>query len=218
MNQGTKIAGFLGVLVGILQGCGGAPVKKVDIEEPQYKIVDATGGGREYWLDHPQDYAEKSDLDVKTYLYVVHDAQSADKRTACEVAQSQTLEDFAKQVSTFVDSSIARASTDSSTQDTSTIAALSSSSNTTSRISNQITKAVVGGVEKVKQYWEQRDYSQVKGPKSIYTCWVLSRIKHAQVAEMIERAKLVRFTENPALKAQVETKLQGLDQQFIQKK
>ena len=201
-------------LVSVLSACGGAPVREVKVEEPQFKVTDAAPGGREAWLDNPNFYAKKEGLDTDNFYYYVGDAQSADKRMACEKANADALDDVAKQVSTFVDSTLARAGADSTGSDTNGTSAVSSSQTETSRLSSQLSKALVSGVEKNKQYWEQRDFSQTGGAKSIFTCWVLEKVGKKQVQDLITRAQTIRFKEDPELKAKVEAKSTDIQKEF----
>lgn len=203
----------IAVAVGLV-ACGGAPVQKVEIEKPQFTVTDAAPGGREAWLENPSLYADKEGLDTKEYMYYTGDAQSADKRMACEKAQADIVDDVSKEVSVFVDSSIARASTDSTTSDTVGSSASSVSSTETAKLSSQLSKTMVAGIQKYKQYWEQRNYSQVGGAKSIYYCWVLGKVEKKTIASMIERAKMFRYKEDPKLKEKVDNKLGDLQKEF----
>jgi hypothetical protein len=198
----------------VLSACAGAPVEKVEVEAPQFKVTSAAPGGREAWLDNPNFYAKKEGLDVEKFYYYVGEAQSADKRMACEKANADAIDDIAKQVSSFVDTTIARASTDATGSDTSGVTAVSSSQTETSKLSSQLSKALVSGVEKNKQYWEQRDFSQVGGAKSIYTCWVLTKVSKKQVDDLIVRAQTLRFKSNPELKAKVEAKMVDIQKEY----
>jgi hypothetical protein len=72
----------------------------------------------------------------------------------------------------------------------------------------------VSGVEKNKQYWEQRDFSQVGGAKSIFTCWVLAKVSKKQVDDLIVRAQTIRFKSNPDLKAKVEAKMVDIQKEY----
>ena len=201
-------------LASVLSACSGAPVREVKVEEPQFKVTDAAPGGREAWLDNPNYWADKSGEDTKNFYYYVGDAQSADKRMACEKAQGDANDDIAHQVSTFVDSTLAKASTDSTGSDTSGTSASSASQTETSQLSAQLSKTLVTGIEKKKQYWEQRDYSQVGGAKSIYYCWVLAKIGKQQVQQLIARAQTIRFSEDPNLKAKVDAKSVDMQKEF----
>jgi hypothetical protein len=126
----------------IFSACGGAPVKEVKVEEPQFKVTDAAPGGREAWLDNPNWWADKDGQNVKDFYYFTGDAQSADKRMSCEKAHADAVDDIAKQVSTFVDSTIARASTDSTGNDSNGMTSSSASQTETSKLSSQLTKAL----------------------------------------------------------------------------
>ncbi len=207
----TGFALGLGVM---FAACSGAPVEKVEVEKPQFKVIDAAPGGREAWLDNPNLYAKKEGLDTDKYMYFTGDAKSADKRGACEDASANITDDVARQVSVFVNSSIARASTGSTSEDTTGISAASASSTETSRLSSQLSKVQFAGIEKYKQYWEQRDYSQVGGGKSLYYCWVLGKVDKQTISQAIERAKSFRFQDDPALKEKVESKLVNLQKDF----
>ena len=200
--------------ISVLSACGGAPVREVTVEAPQFKVTDAAPGGREAWLDNPNFYAKKEGLDTDKFYYYVGDAQSADKRMACEKANADAVDDIAKQVSSFVDTTIARASADSTGSDTSGVSAVSSSQTETSKLSSQLSKTLVSGVEKNKQYWEQRDFSQVGGAKSIYICWVLAKVSKKQVDDLITRAQTIRFKNDPELKSKVEGKIVDIQKDF----
>lgn len=198
----------------ILSACGGAPVKEVKIEEPQFKVTDAAPGGREAWLDNPNWWADKEGENVKEYYYFTGDAQSADKRMSCEKAHADAVDDIAKQVSTFVDTTIARASTDSTGTDSGGMTASSASQTETAKLSSQLTKALVTGVEKKKQYWEQRNYSEHGGAKSIYYCWVLTKVSKKKVEDLVTKAENIRFKEDPKLKEKVENKMTDIQKEF----
>ncbi len=191
------------VLTTVLSACGGAPVQKVEIEEPKFKVLDAAPGGREAWLDNPSLYAEKEGLDIKNNFYFTGEAKSADKRMACENAYADATDDLAKQVSAFVNTSIARASSDSTAQDSSGVSSVSASQTETARLSSQLSKVLVTGLNKKKQYWEQRDYSEVQGAKSIYHCWVLTEVSQKKVEQLILKAEQIRFKNDPNLKQKV---------------
>ena len=201
-------------LIAVLSACGGAPVREVKVEDQKYKVTDAAPGGREAWLDNPNFYAKKEGLDVNNYYYYVGDAQSADKRMACEKANADAVDDVAKQVSTFVDTTFARAGADSTGSDTNGVSAVSSSQTETSNLSSQLSKTLVSGVEKYKQYWEQRDFSPVGGAKSIYYCWVLEKVEKKQVQDLITRAQTIRYSKDPDLKAKVDAKVGDIQGQF----
>lgn len=197
-----------------LAACSGAPVKEVKVEAPQYKVTDAAPGGQEAWLDNPNFWAEKEGENVKEYYFFTGDAQSADKRMACEKAHADAMDDIAKQITSFVDTTIARASTDSTGTDSNGMTASSASQTETSKISSQLTKGLVTGVEKKKQYWEQRDYSEKGGAKSIFYCWVLTKVSKKKIDTLIERAETIRFKEDPKLKEKVEAKMGDLQKDF----
>lgn len=198
----------------LFTACGGAPVKEVKVEEPQFKVTDAAPGGREAWLDNPNWWADKEGENVKDFYYFTGDAQSADKRMSCEKAHADAVDDIAKQVSTFVDSTIARASTDSTGNDSGGMTSSSASQTETSKLSSQLTKALVTGVEKKKQYWEQRNYSEVGGAKSIYYCWVLAKVSKKKVEDLVTKAENIRFKEDPKLKEKVENKMTDIQKEF----
>ena len=198
----------------LFAACSGAPVREVKVEAPTFKVSDAAPGGREAWLDNPNFWAKKEGIDIEHFYYYVGDAQSADKRMACEKANADALDDVAKQVSTFVDSTLARASTDSTGNDTNGASSISASQTESSRISSQLSKALVSGVEKFKQYWELRDYSQVGGAKSIYYCWVLEKVGKKQVDDLIARAQSLRFQQDPNLKSKVDGKVNNIEKEF----
>ncbi len=208
---GTLVFGVL-----LLNACGGAPVREVEIEKPTFKVSDAAPGGREAWLDNPNFWAKKEGLDTEKFYFYVGDAQSADKRMACEKANADAMDDIAKQVSTFVNSAIARATSESTGSDTSGSTPVSANQTETSKLSSQLSKTLVSGVEKNKQYWEQRDYSQAGGAKSIFYCWTLSKVSKKQVDDLIVRAQTIRFKEDPELKAKVEGKLVEIQKDFDQ--
>lgn len=201
-------------LISILSACGGAPVREVKIEEQKFKVTDAAPGGREAWLDNPNFYAKKEGLDTDNFYFYTGDAQSADKRMACEKANADAVDDVAKQVSTFVDTTFARAGADSTGSDSNGTSAVSSSQTESSKLSSQLSKALVSGVEKNKQYWEQRDYSPVGGAKSIYYCWVLEKVSKKQVQDLITRAQTIRFQQDPDLKAKVDGKVTDIQKEF----
>jgi hypothetical protein len=215
MKMKTSIQIVMSVSVmAILAGCSGAPVQEVKVEAPQYKVTDAAPGGREAWLDNPNFYAKKEGLDTEKYFYYVGDAQSADKRMACEKANADAMDDIAKQVSTFVDSTLARAQADSTGNDTNGVTSVSSSQTETSRLSSQLSKALVNGVEKNKQYWEQRDYTAAGGAKSIFYCWTFSKVSKKQVDDLVIRAQSIRYKQDPELKSKVEGKVANIQQEF----
>lgn len=210
ISLGLTLASFSA----ILSACGGAPVREVKIEAPTFKVTDAAPGGREAWLDNPNYWAKKDGQDTDHFYYYVGDAQSADKRMSCENANANAMDDVAKQVSTFVDSTLARASTDSTGNDSNGASSISASQTETSRLSSQLSKTMVNGVEKTKQYWEQRDYTQVSGAKSIYYCWVLEKVSKKQVEDLVARAQSIRFQQDPNLRAKIEAKSIDIEKEF----
>ena len=66
-------------MTGVLAACGGAPVKEVKVEAPQFKVTDAAPGGREAWLDNPNFWAKKEGQDTEKFYYYVGESQGADK-------------------------------------------------------------------------------------------------------------------------------------------
>jgi hypothetical protein len=198
----------------ILAACSGAPVQEVKVEEPKFKVTDAAPGGREAWLDNPNFWADKEGENTKEFYYFTGDSQSADKRMSCEKAHADAMDDIAKQVSSFVDTTIARASTDSTGNDSNGMTSSSASQTETSKLSSQLTKALVTGVEKKKQYWEQRDFSEFGGAKSIFHCWVLAKVAKKKVDDLIVRAETIRFKEDPKLKEKVESKMIDIQKEF----
>jgi hypothetical protein len=214
INQSSQLLVTVISASALLSACSGAPVKKVDIEAPQFKVTDAAPGGREAWLDNPNYWADKDGQDVDNFYYFTGDAQSADKRMACENANANAMDDISKEVSTFVDSSIARAATDSTGTDTNGMTASSASQTETSKLSSQLSKTLVTGVEKKKQYWEQRDYSEKGGAKSIFYCWVLTKVGKKKVADLVTKAESIRFKQDPELKGKVENKLVDIQKEF----
>jgi hypothetical protein len=210
LSLGLALASFSA----ILSACGSAPVREVKVEAPTFKVTDAAPGGREAWLDNPNYWAKKDGEDTDHFYYYVGDAQSADKRMSCENANANAMDDVAKQVSTFVDSTLARASTDSTGNDSNGTSSISASQTETSRLSSQLSKTMVNGVEKTKQYWEQRDYTQVSGAKSIYYCWVLEKVSKKQVEDLVARAQSIRFQQDPNLRAKIEAKSIDIEKEF----
>jgi len=211
MNLRTVL--ILGI-AGIVSGCSGKPpIEEVEVEKPQFKVLEAASGGRETWLDFPQQWAEKSDKDTEKFYYYAGESKSADKRMACEKARANVIDDVGKQVVSFVDQSIARASTDSSNESTAGTSSDSSVSEETQKISSQITKTAVNNVRVDKQYWERRDYSEVGGAKSIYNCWVLAAVDKKEIQNMIARANTLRM-KDPDLKAKVGDKLKDLSKEY----
>lgn len=210
------ILGLAGTMTmsAVLTACGGAPVREVKVEPETFKVTDAAPGGREAWLDNPNFWADKEGENTKDFYYYTGDAKSADKRMACEKAQADAMDDISRQVSNYVDTSIARAQTDSTASDSNGSADVSATQTETSKLSSQLSKSLVTGVEKKKQYWEQRDYSTTGGPKSIYQCWVLTKVSKKKVEDLVAKAETIRFKEDPSLKAKVEGKMADLQKGF----
>jgi len=208
---GTLAFGALPVL---LSACGGAPVREVKVEAPTYKVIDAAPGGEEAWLDNPTEWAKKEGKNTKKYYYYTGDAQSANKRMACQKAHADAMDDISRQVSSFVDTSLARAQSDSTSSDSNGTSDVSATQTETSSISSQLTKALVTGVKKQKQYWEQRDYSSTGGAKSIYHCWVLAKVSKQKVKSLISRAETLRLQKDPDLKSKVEGKLANIEKDY----
>ncbi len=206
-------------LASVLAGCSSSPVQQVNVEPPQFKVIDAAPGGRETWLDNPEQYAmHPSDstlgLDPRNFYYYSAEGRSASKRMACEKAQANALDDVAKRVATFVDTSLVRAATESNTSDTSQVTAESQVSEQTTRISSQLSKALLSNVAQKKRYWEQRDYSQVGGARSIYYCWILTEVSKNDILNMVHKAATLRSQGDPDLKAKVDAKLQTIDKDY----
>ncbi len=214
VTSASKNISLVTVMSAVFAACSGAPVKEVKIEAPQFKVTDAAPGGREAWLDNPNMWADKSDENTKEFYYYTGDAQSADKRMACEKAQADAIDDVARQVSSFVNTALARASTDSTGNDSNGMSAVSASQTETSKLSSQLSKTLVTGVEKKKQYWEQRDYSEKGGSKSIYYCWVLVKVSKKKVEDLVTRAETIRFKEDPALKDKVEGGITNIQKEY----
>lgn len=214
MKNVILAAASIPVLTLVLSACGGAPVRQVEVEKQTFKVTDAAPGGREAWLDNPNFWAEKEGQNTDDFYYYTGDAQSADKRMACEKAQADAMDDISRQVSNYVDTTIARAQTDSTGNDTNGTSAISASQAETSKLSSQLTKTLVTGVEKKKQYWEQRDFSSTGGAKSIYQCWVLTKVSKKKMEDLITKAEAIRFKQDPSLKAKVEAKMIDLQKGF----
>lgn len=212
-NHSIRIYAVLSFALTIAGCSSGPPVQEVKVEKPQFKVLEAAPGGREMWLDTPQQWAEAKDLDVKTYYFYVGEARSADKRMSCEKARADVADDVAKQVVAFVDSSIARASSDTTLASSSGVSAESSVSEETQKISSQLSKAAINGVRVEKQYWERRDYSEAGGAKSVYFCWVLAAVQKTDVKAMVARANTIRLQE-PGLKEKVGDKMKNISDQY----
>ncbi|MBI4404057.1 MAG: hypothetical protein HY537_07850 [Deltaproteobacteria bacterium] len=195
-----------------LSGCSSHPelkTQQVDVEKPQFKVREAAPGGREGWLDHPQLFAEEKGLDKELYYYA-GEGKSADKRLACEKAHANISDDIARQVALFVDTSVARATSESQSSDTAGITANSVVSEETQRISSQLAKTSISNISSKRQYWENRDYSEAGGARSLYFCWILGAVAKKDVNSMVVRANTLRLQQSPELKEKVEGKLQNL--------
>lgn len=207
-----KIFSLVGLI--ILVGCSSAPVQKVEIGAPQFKVLDATPGGREAWHDNPQIYAEFKGWDIKKFYYFSSEAKSANKRLSCEKAHANITDDIAKQISAYVDTAIARATVENMTSESWGTEATSDVSEETERLSSQLAKANLSGVILKKRYWEQRDYSQTGGAKSIYYCWQLAEVSKKEIQKMIRKANTLRVRNNPELKNKVANKLSDLEENY----
>jgi hypothetical protein len=196
-----------------ISGCSSSPVK-VEVQEPDFKVLEAAPGGRESWLDTPQIYAEQQGWDSKGLFYYTGEAKSADKRLACEKAQANAFDDVGKQVGTFVDTSIARSASESSSADSAGVADLSASNEETQRISSQLSKAQVNNLVLRKQYWERRDYSSNGGPRNIYYCWALTSIGKQEIRDLVSRASRMRIPADASLKKDVENKLEDIGREY----
>jgi hypothetical protein len=201
--------------VSIVSACASKTVK-VEVAEPTFKVLEAAPGGRESWHDTPQVYAEENNMNVKDNFYYTGEARSADKRMACEKAFANVTDDVAKQVATFVDSSIARASSESTQTDTAMGQANSAVSEETIKTSNQLAKSSISNVALKKQYWELRDYSETGGPKNIYQCWVLVEISRKDVEKLVAKATTYRAEQNPELKKMVGENLSQMQKNYEQ--
>ena len=207
-----KIFSLVGLV--ILVGCSRAPVQKVKVEAPSFKVLDATPGGREAWHDNPQIYAKDNGWDIKKFYYFSSEAKSANKRLACEKAHANITDDIAKQISAYVDTAIARATAENTTSESGGIEATSEVSEETERLSSQLAKAHLSGVILKKRYWEQRDYSEAGGAKSIFYCWALVQVSKKEVQKMIRKANTLRLRNNPELKNKVSNKLSDLEESY----
>jgi hypothetical protein len=204
------LALFLG-----LGACSSAKVEHVNVESPEFKVMEAAPGGREAWLDNPQFYAEETkSLNATENFYYTGEAKSADKRLACEKAQANARDDIARQVATFVDTSLSRAAQESQTSDSSQNTAQSSVSEEVQRISGQLAKIALNGVHQRKQYWERRNYSETGGAKNLTYCWVLLEVSKKEVQSMIARATTLKVQASPELKGKVDDKTKSLSDEY----
>ncbi len=201
-------------LIVLISSCA-SKTTKVDIEAPKYKVLDAASNGvREEWLDNPQAYAEDKGLDVKTKYFYVSDSESATKHMACSKARARLSDKVATQVATFVDNSLVTATSEASGSDSEAISAQSQVNEETEKISSQLSKALVSNVEFVRTYWEQRDYSEVGGARSLFHCWVLGSVSKANIASMVHRAGNLKAQESPELKKQLDEKMSQLGAEY----
>jgi hypothetical protein len=212
MNRSAFQILLVAGVAGAISACASKAVK-VEVAEPTFKVLEAAPGGRESWHDTPQIYAEENGMNVKDNFYYTGEARSADKRMACEKAQANVTDDVAKQVATFVDSTISRASSESTQTDTSMGQSNSAVGEETIKTSNQLAKASISNVALKKQYWELRDYSETGGPKNIHVCWVLVEIARKDIDKLVAKATTFRAEQNPELK-----KLVGQNMADMQKK
>ncbi|NUM89078.1 MAG: hypothetical protein HUU37_07740 [Bdellovibrionales bacterium] len=208
-----------GIFVMGLAACSSGPeVREVKVEKEQFKVMEAAPGGREMWLDDAHGFAEESGegrgYDVSRFFYYSGEGKSASKKLACDKAHSDVIDDVSRGVAVFVDSAVARASTESSSDSTSGTTATSEVNEEVEKISSQLSKASLNGVALKKKYWEKRDYSEAGGAKSIYHCWVMAEVDKKDVESMIQRAKTLRLRSDGDLKKKVADKLDNLDDQY----
>ena len=202
------------MLLGSMAGCSSSGTQKVKVEEPEFKVKEAAPGGRETWHDTPQAYADDKGWNIKEFYYYSAEGRSADKRMSCEKAQANLLDDISKQVATFVDTSIARATSESTQADTVQSTGQSQSSEETQRISSQLSRSMLGNIEIKKQYWELRDYSQGGGARSMYFCWVLGSAKKQDVNNMALKAATMKLQQSGEEKKEVEAKLGNIGAEY----
>ena len=200
-------------------GCAGGPkVEEVAVEKPQFRVLEAAPGGRELWLDNAHQFAiemgKDKGFDTEKNYYYSGEGHSANQRSSCEQAQANVTDDVARQVAVFVDSSIARASSEGSMDSSAGVSAQSEVSEDMQRITSQLSKTSLHGVAQRKKYWEKRDYSQAGGAKSIYYCWVLTQVSKEDVEKLIQKASTLRLREDKALQAKVQDKLQNMGGEY----
>ncbi len=200
-------------LMNFMVGCASSTVK-VHVEEPDFKVLEAAPGGREAWLDNPQTFAEDKGYDVKMNYFYVGEAKSADKRMACEKSHANVLDDIARQIAVFTDTSIARASSESAQADSNQTTGASQVSEETQRISTQLAKAQLSNIMEKKMYWERRDYSQNGGAKNLFYCWKLVYVSKQDVNNLVSRATTMKLNANAELKAKVDQKLGDIDKKY----
>lgn len=201
-------------LLMMITGCSGSAVK-VNVESPDFKVMEAAPGGRESWLDTPQQYADEKGMDNKMYYYV-GESRSADKRMACEKAHANSMDDVAKQVATFVDTTFTKAASESAQSDSQSPSGDSRVSEETQKISSQLSKVQLSSISVKKQYWERRNYSESGGAKNINLCWVLVAASKQDISNLISRATQLKVAENAELKAKVEESASKIDEKYEQ--
>ena len=218
LMNGLKWTGTLAMCLGMAACSSGPKVIDVEVQDAQFKVLEASPGGRETWLDNPHSFAletgDSKGYDTDKFYYYTGEGHSAAKRTACEKAQANVTDDIARQVAVFVDSSIARASSESSVTTSAGINEDGEVSEEMEAITSQLAKASLHGVAQRKKYWEKRDYSEFGGAKSIHYCWVLHFVKKKSVEQLIRRASTLRLRGNQDLRAAVGDRLQKIDQQY----
>ncbi len=202
-----------------VSGCSHSPkVEDVKVESPEFKVSEAAPGGREAWHDDASSWAhdtgKNNGYDVEKFYYYSGQAQSASKRTACEKAQANLVDDIAKNVAVFVDSAVARASSESSSDSSAGTSGTGEGSEEVSRVSSQLSKAQLNGITIKKNYWEKRDYSEHGGARSIYYCWSLAEVSKQSIETMINHAKALRLQSNEELRDKVESKLSTLSADY----
>lgn len=216
MKHVKKLMFALGL---VAAGCSSGPkVEEVEVEKPQFRVLEAAPGGRELWLDNPHQFAletgQDKGFDTEKYYYYSGEGHSANQRSACEQAQANVTDDVARQVAVFVDTSIARATAENSMDSSAGVSAQGEVSEEMQRITSQLSKTSLHGVAQRKKYWEKRDYSQAGGAKSIYYCWVLAQVGKEDVEKLIQKASTMRLREDKALQAKVQDKLQNLGEDY----
>ncbi len=198
--------------------CSHSPsVEKVEVEKPEFKVLEASPGGREMWLENPTDYAgevgEKKGFDTEKNYYYSAEGHSASHRLACEKAHANVIDDVSKNVAVFVDSAVVRASNESNSDSSTNVTSTGEANEQVQRVSSQLSKASLHGVMLKKKYWEKRDYSEVGGAKSIFYCWVLAEVNKKDVESMVQRAKTLRL-QDAEMKKQVSDKLGNLSAEY----
>lgn len=213
------IASVLAVTAIIVTGCSSAPKpQEVKVEKPDFKVKEAASGGREGWMDNPQTWAEEMKdekrFDTQNFYFYSGEGNSASKDLSCDKAQASMKDTIAKQVATFVDTAISKAASESSSSSTSNSGQSSDVNEEVERISTQLSKAMVSGVEMKKKYWERRDYSENGGPANIYYCWILGAAGKQDIKNLISKANSIKLNANPELKEKVENKLANIGDEY----